>query len=252
MVTITLLPYEMLTHIITFIPDKMNISIVNKLFEKVLQQMFDNGQLTDHYEPYYLKKNRHKLTIDEINNDILPSVNNYNCLNFIFTVLFTQGECDEGVYFTKALHSFNYNDGIEQNIIYLLLKRNCVMNNISRPKYIRMLMENLNKIYTGHISNILYTAITNKSYDILIILLSMPIMKGWLMRSIIGKSDDNNINEIIELLVLLRDRHVVSFIDIYSEMYYHQGTQWESKIGVEIIAYLETVIDKNIVASMYI
>jgi hypothetical protein len=81
------LPDEIVTHILSFLPDKIYASMTCKLFEKLLMQMFNNKMINDYNDPYYLNKyytNQNILII----NRFLHLITNHNSLNCIYFKLY--------------------------------------------------------------------------------------------------------------------------------------------------------------------
>jgi hypothetical protein len=50
------LPYELINHILYFVPDKIYTSMTCKLFLKMIHKMYESKQITNHNDPYVLSK----------------------------------------------------------------------------------------------------------------------------------------------------------------------------------------------------
>jgi hypothetical protein len=118
------LPHEIITHIINYIPDKMNTSMTCKLFQTILQNTKHTENIND---PYYLSKNFNMFTGIK-----LGRITNHNCLNFmtynyIIANTFNAFDTDNPL----MLPIFNY--------LATLLQQHCKINNVSKPDYINKL-----------------------------------------------------------------------------------------------------------------
>jgi hypothetical protein len=113
MVALSVLPPELISYILQYVPDKMGCYMTCKAWGVYLGQMLKEGQLSDINDSYYLAK---------FHNDIFSlnicNIHNHNSLNFL-----------------SSHKKFKF------KLPITLLRQNCVTNNISRPNYIYDLFE---------------------------------------------------------------------------------------------------------------
>lgn len=150
MASIMYLPYEMIAHIFGLVEDKIGLSMVCKLFGKLLLKMHRYNQISNINDSYYLKH------MDNLNDAFIVvniyNIHNHNCLNLI-------------------MYKANLGLMEDNETQFCILYQNCVKNNISRPKYISKLSKETYFEVPISVSRILWVCITYKSYSILKILL---------------------------------------------------------------------------------
>lgn len=213
MVSILYLPYEMIMHVFGFVEDKISLSMVCKLFDKLLLKMYTSKQLSNINDSYYLKH------LDNIDNkfiqDNIKNIHNHNCLNLI-------------MYKSYPSKKINYNTLVD------ILYQNCITNNISKPKYISKLSKIIPTFIGCSIKSfdIFNVCIQNKSYGILKILL----IKNNGMQSGFGynilKLNDND-NDVMDFIVGLVENDVMTYeiildkikFSIIQESYYYYIAQ---------------------------
>lgn len=233
------LPKELMPHILSLVPDKIYLNQTCKLYENILQQLFDNKQLSDHNDSYYLYKYYNPTNIRTVENHI-PSITNYNSLNYIFyTAYFTCDNRHKGVYTHLGLVSC---------IREPLLLQYCIINFVTRIEYLIILLNGLyhKPIFSGDSvkgSELLYAAFKYESYDFIILLLSQEWMiSKWSYIFEARYLNENNSNIIIKEINFLTNNHLMSLSQIYRCL--HEQT-FNTKI--DVIDYLEQQLGENMV-----
>jgi hypothetical protein len=251
------LPYEILQQIIIGIPDKMNISMTNKNFDKLLTQMYNDGKLTYRDDPYFLKRCYKKddilygdKNISEIMSeikDLIPHLHNHNSLNYIFTIFFVEHKFgNKRSHFDQELQETYYN-GVYNYILYKLLLQNCMMNNVSKPKYIKLLSSYITE--TREYSELISSAFLNKSHGILMILFSDIIARESFIRSIVSRYKyETNIEVITKEIEFLDNNYLISLVDVYAKIY--DIASHDLLLKDKVLLYLEHFVNKVVVDSM--
>lgn len=222
--SIHILPHEIISIILSHIPDKTQASITCKLFQKLLQTLYDTHQLSDIDDSYFLNKHFPNLNDKDFNK--ITNIHNYKCLNLIAYKLFVID-----------------NVGISSDHTLMLIKQNCKLNNVSRPKYMQKMYEKIS-LWLGDYSDILKITLLNKSYDMLILLFSLQHFKKEyidIMPTRFEKETDINVityeidylvkNNVLDYTTIYLKCHPYTQIPLYNELYKH----------------LEKYVSKNIV-----
>jgi hypothetical protein len=118
--SIYILPPEIITLILFHIPDKTQASMTCKLFQKLLQTLYDTHQLSDINDSYYFSK-----IPDVYPSDKICNIKNNNILNLIAY---------------KFLIKNQYKYLLDAYYIYIVLRQNYILNNISKPDYLIIML----------------------------------------------------------------------------------------------------------------
>jgi hypothetical protein len=220
------LPHDIIPLILYHIPDKTPASMTCKLFRKMLLDMLDKKQLSDINDSYYISH----LGITTFH-FLIEHIHNPNCLNAI-------------------IYKF-INDRVGYRMPkYKLLKQNCKLNNISKPKYINFLVNEIERInYYGdkNIVDILDVAFINKSFDILMmIMISNKIKAHWANSIYKRYKNETQIDIIIEEINMLIKNNIMSYAEMYNDMYLMD----KNKIFLydDVMKYLEQFLNPNTIA----
>jgi hypothetical protein len=181
------LPYEMITHIVNFVKDKIGLSMTCKLFDKLVLDIYKSGKLSNVNDSYYLKHLSNYQNIDEIYN--------HNCLNLVM----------------YRLSNLQYS-----NLYFPILARVLETKNISKPEYIATISKKIIGITNIGMKHILHNTITYKSYDILKIIMSnsKPIEQGFLV-FFLELYQNLNIEDTKKEMTCMIENDVVSYKNIY-------------------------------------
>jgi hypothetical protein len=148
MVALSVLPPEVISYILEYVPDKIGCYMTCKSWGTYLEQMFEDGRLSDVNDSYYLIKYCKTIDFGQISYEkcccILHSINNYNSLNFISS-----------------------REYISSRFAYPVLELNCLHNNISRPDYIRTLAMLCKGYRTEYMIDILDLNFYNDYYEMI-------------------------------------------------------------------------------------
>lgn len=228
------LPYEMIMHIIGFVPDKVNVSMTCKLFCKLCNDLYDICDTIKFNDPYDINKFYNRKNI-LMNREDLKNIDNHNSLNCMFYKLyFKNGKYNRNMYDDDELLNDklqNTEDYMEQiairaKFVYRLLYSCCNTNNILKPIYINKLTNDIHPHYYKPVNmgdekeNLLNVAFKNKSYDIAMFLLLDTKIKGYWSNSLITRyKNETNINIIINEINMIVDHHVMTLLDIYENIY---------------------------------
>lgn len=195
MVSILYLPYEMIMHVFGFVEDKISLSMVCKLFDKLLLKMYTSKQLSNINDSYYLKHIDNKFLQDNIKN-----IHNHNCLNLIMYKLYPSNK-------------INYDTFVE------ILYQNCITNNISKPKYISKLSKIIPTFIGCSIKSfdIFNACIQNKSYGILkILLIKNNGIQSSFGYNILKLSDNDNV--VMDFIVSLVENDVMTYETVMAKI----------------------------------
>jgi hypothetical protein len=192
MTTLSVLPPELISCILQYVPDKMGCYMTCKSWGGYLKQMFKEGQLSDVNDSYYLMKFSKSNIVSIVKK--IPQIHNHNCLNF--------------------LSSKNY---VALHTSLTLLRQNCETNNISRPNYIYNLFEKVRRSYPNNIPTILDMLIDKKFYDMIKIISKHRYFLNYWARSFVQKNlKYSNINdEVKQEIITLIDMDIATPEQIY-------------------------------------
>jgi hypothetical protein len=205
MSTITILPQEIMSHILTYIPDTLPSSMVCKLWSNILKKI----SIQNYNNPHYLKQ---QYTIQNINTLInhIPYITNHNCLNFITSTIFI----------TPISNSHLHDDTISRHYIYMLLMQNCETNNVSNPEYIHILIKHLIKNSMSPIKYFLRKAynisLHNQSFDMMIIISTYYDIMRYLKYTY---NYQENVDIIIQQIEILSGKNIISLLEICEMIY---------------------------------
>jgi hypothetical protein len=137
--------------------------------------MFEIEKFTDYNDPYYLMKyyDEHDF---ECYYDKLSNVTNHNSLNYIFII---SQKC-------------------ANRKPWWLLRRNCVVNNISKPMNIQILCGQVANYNTYDVLLILDVLFENKFYDMLIIVFKNKVLLDLWFNSFLRRRYHND--DIIDII----------------------------------------------------
>jgi hypothetical protein len=237
------LPFEIISHVLSN-NDNINLSMTCKYLNTILEQMFEQSQLFNYNDSYYLKKYYDKLNILAIE-EYIPNITNHNCLNLIYFRLLEY-------HVVYKEFSTEFKPIYRTDILYKLLLQNSITNNISKPKYIYQLCYSMpiNPHYrsTKNKKNILKNAFKNNSNEIIIMLLLHIEMRDiWIQSVFTRYKSAIDADELIAEIKLLNTKHVMSLSEIYYQIYYL--TPDDFHIKNDILDYVGTFLGKNIVES---
>lgn len=223
------LPNEILEHIFEFVGDKTNISMVCKLWVKIVKLMHnkihninynDSYCLKHHYNPHNITE-RYKyewfMNIDVSNN--IPKITNKHCLNYILHI-------------TKTVKHDHIYQSDWFNILLQLLK----IKHISNPKIICDL---LHKCYAHAYKIFDYSFINNDPDIIYMILLIHDTSK----RTYIYHLIDHQYSDALTKIKHLEDQHIISKTEIYNYSY----KCIESPIKTQILEYVTQSINPSFI-----
>jgi len=208
------LPDETIMHVLGFVPDKMYVSIVCKKWVKLLDSLYKQQNKIDVNDPYHLKWGN--ISAGWINQrNYIEQIKNHNCLNYI-------------------CHQLQHFESEKVFMCSKILKQNCVINNVSKPKDIHFLMKHIYDF-----SGVFNAIIGNNSYDMMLLFSFVhPIHSYWIKHASIT-TDINAIKQSIIKIVSLR---IMTFENFYNEIYKHPSF----KLKNEVLEYLEKHIDVKI------
>jgi hypothetical protein len=150
--------------------------------------MFDTKQLSDINDPYFLMKYYNTNNLKQICEHI-HKITNHNCLNFI-------------AYTWQKPMVILFNP-------MKLLKQNCIVNNVSRPRYICALVEQLNNYNQWPHLDILNELFNNKYYNMIKILLGNDAFYSiWITSFFVRYSDEKFDDAIKELNFIITSKSV--------------------------------------------
>jgi hypothetical protein len=218
------LPPEIISIILSHIPDKTLANITCKLFQKLLQTLYDTQQLSDINDSYFL--NKHFPNLNDKDFDKITNINNYKCLNLIAYKLFVIDNVS--ISYTQTL---------------MLIKQNCKLNNVTRPKYMQKMYQK-SSLWLEDYTNILEITLLHKSYDMLILLFSLSNFKKEYIDTIPTRFEkEKDINVITYEIDYLVKNNVLDYTTIYVKC--HPYTQ--IPLYNELYKHLEKYVNKNIV-----
>jgi hypothetical protein len=173
MTTLSVLPPELISCILQYVPDKMGCYMACKSCGVCLEQMFKDGQLSDINDSYYLAKFHNNDTIFSAD---IHNIHNHNSLNFLSS-----------------------HEKTKLRLPAALLRQNCVMDNISRPNYIYDLFENVIQRLSTEIRIILDILFYKKFYDMIkIISKHQHFLNYWAVSFVWRNMCSCNINDEIK------------------------------------------------------
>lgn len=222
------LPHETITHILYHITDKTLTNMTCKLFQKLLQNLYDTKKLSNINDSYFLNKHfdnmRHK-DLDQVIN-----IHNYNCLNLIAYKLFV----------SKNINVLNEH-------LMMLIKQNCKLNNVTRPKYMKKMYQDIQTYYwvvSKTDTEMLNTTLAHKSYDMLVLLLSVQNIKKIYVSTISARfKNEKDINVITYEIDYLVKNNVLDYTEVYVKLHEYEKIHLQN----ELYGYLEKYVNKNIV-----
>ena len=220
------LPYEMMAHIFVFVEDNIYVSMVCKTFRGILQKMYVSKQLSNVNDPYVLSK-IHKEP-EFILEDNIPKITNKKSLDYIATFI-----CES--YF-------------QGDIQILLLKQNCISNNLSTRQPIHQVI----KFMAGHsfhyyktINEILNIAFKFKRWSFLEILMSFNSIRiKWIVSVHHRYDNENDIDIIIDEMDYLNDNKIMSYGNMYESMDHYY---LEFKFAEDMKEYLRAYLEEDII-----
>lgn len=202
------LPDEILGHIFGFVGDKINVSMVCKLWAKILKVMHDGCCDINYNDSYCLKhhlkssniciKNKSSYGKYLLNHNLIKNILNHNSLNYIFHVIYNGG--------------FQFRGVVNINDYYELLKQFLITNNISNfraiKRFITILEANMNNIFN-------YSYVTNSETIVNMLLvanknLTMPYISHLLF---------NDLDNALNTLLNLQNKHIITYAEIYNNVY---------------------------------
>jgi hypothetical protein len=260
--SLLLLPYDMQSYIVTFIENKIHLSMICKQFLELLQKMFDNKQLINYNDPYYVRKYYSSYNILEITPHV-PYVKDYKILNYVYK-LSTNSSLGQ-------LIQIDNMDMFERDkLSTALLHQNCIVDNTD------MLYELLqrtscnmwktyfnfdNKYYNNQISThyrysqfiqssllpkfVLLFAINHKSYKIVLLLISLDngystfyVWADYVRHRLRYSIIDSDIDDVIAEIEYFKDNIRISLREI--QQYILQGIE-ENKNTQKVSDYFNKI-----------
>lgn len=225
------LPYEMIDHIVFFVEDKIDVSMVCKMFNKITSDMYKHGRLNNYNDSYYLK---HIYTHSSCIKKIIHHIHNYNCLKFLVHKVLTT----------------NYFNNDEE--LLFILQRIFILNNNPDQSLIKSISQSLNNVVCYQISRIdvLMQVFIYDAYDILRMVMNYaPILKTYLGQTLLEYHvDETDINVVIETIENLTNRHIITFFDLYAQIRKLDdriADKYDIVLWDELYDYLEKHIDKK-------
>ena len=208
------LPDEMLEHIFGFVDDRMGVSMVCKLWSRIMVDIHKKCCDMTCNDSYCLKHHLNTLNVLYSNHEIKNHKLNYYVINKL-----------EGI---TSHNSLNYilhlvNDRyITGNDYFALLKQFLMTNNISNTKTIKKL---ITLSYIGNIFD--YPYVTNSDAIINMILLTNKSEQSQYVHYLLF----NEPNNALQKLLNLQNKHIMTYADIYEHVYNTFTTKPPTTIG---------------------
>jgi hypothetical protein len=237
------LPIEILEHIFGFVEDKIGVSMVCKLWNRIMVDMHEKCCDITCNDSYCLKHHLNTSNILYSNCEIRNHKLNHYVINKL-----------EGITSHNSLNYILYlvNDRyITGNDYFALLKQFLMTNNISNTKTIKKL------ITLSNIINIFdYPYVANSDAIINMILLTDKTKQSEYVHYLLF----NEPNNALQKLLSLQNKHIMTYADIYEHVYNtflvgpstltigqpHQLTDVDQQIKNEILEYVGQFLDQTI------
>lgn len=224
------LPNEIWTHIISFVEDKIGLSMTCKLFQQLLKNMYASKKVSNINDSYYLKKLNRCEYLFII--DIINKIHNHNCLNLIMSKIILSPECSDRIY------------------IFLILSKAYMINANYKPQYIQKLAENL-----GNCSDIplttcfsLMKAFPYNAYGILKIMMDSNVALKCHIGEILLRRHFGEKN--IHMIIKDVEKLVVHKIITYDELGHQILIQNMKGVNIFLMKDLYLYMDKYVSVSM--
>lgn len=197
--------YCILNHINS--DDTFNMSLVCRTWHNNMNQMFNTHNYYKNFDfipndSYALSKYLTIFDIDKTLNKIhIPTITNSTCLNIITYYWCIQNKC-------------KYN-----NIMFELLTQHCILNNISKPSYIKLLIDSLCIIHNHNdlLNDMMDICLCIGSYDMAdFLFLCGSSSDRWLHSIPVDCTNKNSYIKIIESLKYLIKNHLISLPYFYT------------------------------------
>lgn len=214
------LPYEIINHILYFVPDKIYASRTCKLFLKMLHEMYESKKITNNNDPYVLSKycnsmhcQFHGITVND-----MAKIVNHKSLDYF-------------------MYRYNKNNiFFSGNRIMHLLIQHCISGHISNQNNILKLVDNLD-IFDCPV--LLCFIFLYKTYDALPIIMSNSKMKkAWFDCARVIYGVETNIDSIVVEINMMVEMGIMDYEYIYDYIQKWCRYGW-LEIRVELIEYLE-------------
>lgn len=155
------IPYEIVNHILYFVPDKIYASMTCKLFQKMLHNMYETKQITNYNDPYVLSKHCKGIEVCDVGINCLSKILNHKSLDY-----FVYRYDKNNIFFSE-------------NLLLHFTIQHCISGHISTPNNILKLVGKLDKHDYVFLS---YFIDIYKAYESLPIIMTVPGMKeSWIL-----------------------------------------------------------------------
>jgi hypothetical protein len=252
-------PDEVFEYIFGYVQDKMNISMTCKLWKKILIDLFKKPHKIDYNDSYCLKTHYNVKNIMVFKNNVRfhgifldPDMSGqYKCTDYnIDSNIKNITNCKSLNFITKLFYDYyktRFRASIEGTNLSVpkLLQQHCIINNVSKPKYINRLLYDVSD---KQMSTALSCALAHNSYDIVKLILVNPLMfsrsLNWIGIIIARYEDSPTLEEVIKEIDFVINAKLLSVTCLYSQVCKFET---DSPIKIQTLQYLEQFLDKDII-----